>query len=66
MIDELRDYVPNVHFELIPIRDLVSNQEYQRNLSWGHVKKAIENFDLNQINPIKVSRRNGTNYVFNG
>lgn len=66
MIDELRDYVPNVHFELIPIRDLVSNQEYQRNLSWGHVKKAVENFDLNQINPIKVSRRNGTNYVFNG
>ena len=66
MIDELRDFVPNVHFELIPIRDLVSNQEYQRNLSWGHVKKAIENFDLNQINPIKVSRRNGTNYVFNG
>ena len=66
MIDELRDFVPNVHFELIPIRDLVSNQEYQRNLSWGHVKKAVDNFDLNQINPIKVSRRNGTNYVFNG
>ena len=64
MIDELRDFVPNVHFELIPIRDLVSNQEYQRNLSWGHVKKAVDNFDLNQINPIKVSRRNGTNYVF--
>ena len=66
MIDELRDFVPNVHFELIPIKDLVSNQEYQRNLSWSHVKKAVENFDLNQINPIKVSRRNGTNYVFNG
>ena len=63
MIDELRDFVPNVHFELIPIKDLVSNQEYQRNLSWSHVKKAVENFDLNQINPIKVSRRNGTNYV---
>lgn len=41
MIDELRDYVPNVHFELIPIRDLVSNQEYQRNLSWGHVVVAL-------------------------
>ena len=66
MIDELREYVPNVHCELIPIRDLVSNQEYQRNLSWGHVKKAVENFDLNQINPIKVSRRDGVNYVFNG
>ena len=29
-------------------------------------KKAVEDFDLNQINPIKVSRRNGVNYVFNG
>ena len=31
-----------------------------------HVRKAVENFDLNQINPIKVSRRDGINYVFNG
>jgi hypothetical protein len=31
-----------------------------------HVKKAVEDFDLNQINPIKVSRRDGTYYVFNG
>lgn len=66
MINELSEYIPNVHFELVPIKDLVSNQEYQRNLSWCHVKKAVENFDLNQVNPIKVSRRNGINYVFNG
>ena len=66
MINELSEYIPNVHFELVPIKDLVSNQEYQRNLSWAHVQKAVENFDLNQVNPIKVSRRNGVNYVFNG
>ncbi len=66
MIEEYANYVPNVHFELVPIKDLVSNQEYQRNLSMLHVKKAVANFDLNQINPIKVSRRNGINYVFNG
>lgn len=66
MINELSDYIPKVHFELVPIKDLVSNQEYQRNLSWLHVKKAAENFDLNQVNPIKISRRNGVNYVFNG
>ncbi len=60
------EFIPRVHFELIPIKDLVSNQEYQRNLSMLHVKKAVENFDLNQINPIKVSRRDGINYVFNG
>ena len=66
MTDKYEDFVPNVHFELIPIKDLVSNQEYQRNLSMQHVKKAVANFDLNQINPIKVSRRDGINYVFNG
>ena len=66
MNEELRKFVPNVHFELVPIRDLVSNQEYQRTLSMNHVKKAVEEFDLNQINPIKVSRRNGVYYVFNG
>ena len=66
MINELSEFIPKVHFELVPIKDLVSNQEYQRNLSWIHVKKAAENFDLNQVNPIKISRRNGVNYVFNG
>lgn len=66
MISEYENYVPRVHFELVPIKDLVSNQDYQRNLSMVHVMKAVENFDLNQINPIKVSRRDGINYVFNG
>lgn len=59
-------YVPNVHFEQIPIKNLVSNQEYQRNLSQLHIERAANNFDLYQINPVKVSRRNGINYVFNG
>ena len=53
-------------YTLIPIRNLVSNQEYQRNLSQNHVQRAAANFDLYQINPVKVSRRNGINYVFNG
>ena len=59
-------YVPNVHFEQIPIKNLVSNQDYQRPLSKKHVEEAAEHFDLYQINPVKVSRRNGINYVFNG
>lgn len=64
--NDLQQYVPSVHFEQIPIKNLVSNQEYQRNLSVHHVQRAAANFDLYQINPVKVSRRNGTNYVFNG
>ena len=59
-------FVPNVTFEKIPIKNLVSNQDYQRNLSQKHIQKAAENFDLFQINPVKVSRRDGINYVFNG
>lgn len=66
MDNDLSIYVPNVHYELIPIKNLVSDQEYQRNLSVRHVRKAAENFDPYQINPVKVSRRNGINYVFNG
>lgn len=63
---DLMQFVPKVHFEQIPIRNLLSNQEYQRNLSQHHVERAAANFDLYQINPVKVSRRNGINYVFNG
>ena len=59
-------YVPNVHFELIPIKNLSSNQKYQRPISHGHVGKTAMNFDLYQINPVKVSRRDGINYVFDG
>lgn len=62
---DLSAFVPKVHFEQIPIKNLSSNQEYQRNLSQLHVEKAA-NFDLYQVNPVKVSRRDGINYVFKG
>ncbi len=63
---DLQEYVPRVTFEQIPIKNLVSNQNYQRHLSKAHVKRVAENFDIFQINPVKVSRRDGVNYVFNG
>ncbi len=65
-MDDFSPYVPRVHFDLIPIKNLVSNQNYQRNLSQKHIEKAAAAFDLCQINPVKVSRRDGINYVFNG
>ena len=58
--------VPDVSFELIPIRNLVSNQDYQRMLSENHIRKALKEFDVYQINPVKVSRRDGVNFVFDG
>jgi hypothetical protein len=66
MADDLSIFIPKVNFEQIPIKNLVSNQEYQRNLSASHIRHTAENFDLYQINPVKVSRRGGINYVFNG
>lgn len=65
-MDYLDKFVPDVTFEKIPIRNLVSSQDYQRSLSMTHVEKAADNFDIFQINPVKVSRRDGVNYVFNG
>ena len=44
----------------------MSNQVYQRPLSEGHIISAVKDFDVYQINPVKVSRRNGINYVFDG
>ena len=65
-MEDLNSYVPKVHFEQIPIKNLVSNQDYQRSLSQRHINRTAANFDLYQINPVKVSRRDGQNYVFNG
>jgi len=65
-MDDYSAFVLKVHFEQIPIKNLVSNQEYQRNLSVAHIERTVKNFDLYQINPVKVSRRNSINYVFNG
>ena len=59
-------YVPDVTFELIPIKHLVSNQKYQRRLSESQIIRAAQDSDVCQINAVKVSRRDGINYVFDG
>lgn len=66
MESNIEKFIPKVKFELIPIKDLTSTQNYQRNISMKHVERAAANFNPYQINPVKVSRRNGYNYVFNG
>ena len=44
-VEKYREFVPDVHFELIPIKDLVSNQQYQRKLSLRHVDNAAAEFN---------------------
>lgn len=63
---EQRACIPDVRFELIPISNLVSNQDYQRALKEGHITSTTRDFNLYQIKPVKVSRRNGINYVVDG
>ena len=41
------------HFEQIPIKNLVINQEYQRNISEQHVLKCCDILRLYQINLVK-------------
>lgn len=65
-MQDFSEFIPKVNFELIPISNLVSNQEYQRNISAFHIRRMAQDFDLYQINPVKVSRRDGKNNVFNG
>lgn len=66
LTERQRACIPDVHFDLIPIRNLVSNQNYQRAVSDAHVASTTEEFNVYQVNPVKVSRRNGINYVFDG
>ena len=54
-MQDLSRFVPNVHFEQIPIKNLVSNQEYQRPLSQAQVEKAIEDFDPAFCNRISIT-----------
>ena len=63
---EQRACIPDVRFELIPINNLVSNQNYQRDLKENHITSTTQDFDLYQIKPVKVSKRNGINYVVDG
>ena len=58
--------IPDVHFDLIPLVNLVSSRDYQRDLSESHITKTIREFDVYQINPVKVSHRDWQNYVFDG
>ena len=48
-MEDLNQFVPDVHFEKIPIRNLVSNQEYQRNLSQKHIRRTAANFSFPQV-----------------
>ncbi len=66
ILEKYAEFIPQVHYELIQIKNLVSSQDYQRDLVGNHIEETADDFDVYQLNPVKVSRRNGINYVYNG
>ena len=63
---DYNEIMPKIHYEQIPLKNLTAGQDYQRKVSISHVRRAVAHFNPYQINPVKVSRRDGINYVVNG
>ena len=51
---------------VINTADIFSNAGYQRPIDVKEVRKIVTHWDENQVNPPKVSYRNGKFYVFDG
>ena len=49
LTEEQRACIPDVRFELIPICNLVSNQDYQRDLTESHITDTARDFDLSRV-----------------
>jgi len=65
-MNEYIKYMKSLRMEQLIIKNLVSNQKYQRGLCMMHVERTAQNFDVHQINPPKISFRDGLYYVING
>lgn len=45
---------------------IISDPSYQRQIDHNRVKRIVSNFNQNLVNPVKVSKRDGRYYVFDG
>jgi hypothetical protein len=66
LIEKFSHLIPNVDFAMILIKNLTSNQNYQRELCLPAIERTAAHFDLFQVNPVKISRRDGHCFVING
>lgn len=53
-------------FELIPARLITVNRNYQREAQNAEINKIISEFDYHLVNPVKVVKRDGFYYAWNG
>lgn len=56
----------NFTYRMINSQDIVSDDSYQRPVDYRRVKKIVSGFNPQLVNPIKVSKRDGKYYVFDG
>lgn len=55
-----------IESKMIHSKLIVSDPSYQRPIDYKRVKRIVSNFDERLVNEIKVSKRNGFFYVFDG
>lgn len=53
-------------FQLIPARLITVNRNYQRKANGGLIKSIVSKFDYHLVNPVKVVRRDGYYYAWDG
>ena len=58
----------NTNFKYMQVfsGDILSDPSYQRNVDYSRVRKIVDNFNPQLVNPVKVSSRDGKYYVFDG
>ena len=56
----------NVKFDFISSRTLKSGEPYQRPINEKRIKELMDNFIIHAFEPLHVSSRNDTYYVFDG
>lgn len=62
----MKDYNTNYIYKQVNSSEIYSDPTYQRVIDYNRVKQIVANFNSDLVNPIKVSKRDGKYYVFDG
>lgn len=62
----MKTYSPNVYFRQFSIKELSRSTNYQRDISEVFVAEKVRDFDVNLLNVVKVSSRDGKLFILDG
>jgi len=60
------NYSPDVYFRQFTIKELSRSTNYQRDISEVFVAEKVRDFDVNLLNVVKVSKRDGKLFILDG